>query len=339
MQIDSKDLERFELGGILGEGADLEVFAATDTQTGASVVVKRPHPTLLERGQHRAVERRTAEAIGIKDRLGEGLPHVAQMLAYTAQESHAGYFGDGIDERYTVLVDARAVGVPLVGSALDGIKRHPIGLPQNLFALHPVNAHPEKGAFTIAGEILAVAEAFHSQGVVLLDLRPQNIFFDPSTACINVIDVGNITEAREATGRHAALDMHDFYLELLKWYVPSVAPPQDAAAYAEPHGMDSVTQFNGDLDLLSRGFAANVSSDGGNEARTMLERIRSRSYSGVGDFRTDLDKLMSSLSDEYQGHAGTPLAEVWQEAAGLMAAPYWSQFLFSPEDMAPFLVQ
>ena len=336
MEIKSRDLGRYKLEGALGEGADLEVFAATDTQTGASVVVKRPHPTLLSRGRHRSVERRMADTIAIKERLGLALPHVAPLLAHTAQEPHADYFGDGTDERYTVVVEARAAGVPLVGSALDGIKRHPIGLPQNLFALHPVKAHPERGAFTIAGEVLAVAEVFHSQGVVLMDLRPQNVFFDPATAAITVIDVGNITLEREATGRHPALDMHDFYLELFKWYVPSGPPPQEARAYAEPYGIDSVTRFTSDLDALSRAFAMNFTDDMGSRALPILEKIRSRLYATVGEFRLDLEEMMRGLSDEYLTYSGTASEQAWQEAAALMTAPHWSQFLFSPEDMAPY---
>ena len=337
MQISSKDLHRFRLDGPLGEGADLEVFAATDTQTGSAVVIKRPHPTLLERGQQRTVERRTAEAIAIKMRLGEVLRHVAPMLAYTEQESHADYFGDGIDEPYTVVVDARAVGIPLVGSALDGIKRQPIGLPQNLFALHPVNAHPAKRAFSIAGEVLGVAEAFFTQDVVLLDLRPQNVYFDPAKAEITVIDVGNIVQPREATGRHAALDMHDFYLELLKWYVPSAPVPQDAKAYTEPHGMDAVSQFNSDLDALARSFGSKFSDAESGGAMSMLEKIRSRSYQGTSDFRRDLEELMKGLSDEYEKHAVTPLIGVWRDAASMMSKPHWSKFMFSPEDMSPYV--
>ena len=337
MQISSKDLHRFRLDGPLGEGADLEVFAATDTQTGSAVVIKRPHPTLIERGQQRTVERRTAEAIAIKMRLGEALRHVAPMLAYTEQESHADYFGDGMDEPYTVVVDARAVGIPLVGSALDGIKGQPIGLPQNLFALHPVNAHPAKRAFSIAGEVLGVAEAFFTQDVVLLDLRPQNVYFDPAKAEITVIDVGNIVQPREATGRHAALDMHDFYLELLKWYVPSAPAPQDAKAYTEPYGMDAVSQFNSDLDALARSFGSKFSDAESGGAMSMLEKIRSRSYQGTSDFRRDLEELMKGLSDEYEKHAVTPLIGVWQDAASMMSKPHWSKFMFSPEDMSPYV--
>lgn len=337
MQISSQELDRFQLHGVLGEGADSEVFAATDTQTGEQVVVKRPHPTLLARGQHRAVERRTAEVIAIKERLADALPHVSRMLAYTSQESHSDYFGDGLDAAYIVVVEARAVGVPLVGSALDGIKRQPIGLPQNLFALHPVKTHSERGAFTIASEVLEVAEAFHSQGALILDLRPQNVYFDPATAGITVIDVGNINQEREATGRHAALDLHDFYLELFKWYVPSGPPPPKADDYCQPYGMDSVSRFTNDLDALSRAFASNNSGDDVGGALVMLERIRSRSYGSVAEFREDLETLMNALSKVYMMHADTQFADAWLEAANLMSTPHWSQYLFSPEDMAPYL--
>ena len=173
-------LDTFQLHERLGEGADSEAFAATDTRTGAPVVVKRPHPMLIARGQHDAVERRMAKVIALRERLGDALPHVAKMIAYTQRANHDAYFGDALGEPYTVVVEERALGVPLVGSAIDGIKRHPIGAPQNLFAVHPVIAHERRGRFSIVRDIMEVAGAFSDAGALILDMRPQNIYFAPS---------------------------------------------------------------------------------------------------------------------------------------------------------------
>ena len=145
MLTSTADLSQFKLDGKIGEGADSEVFAATDSATGDAVVVKRPHPMLIARGQHSAVERRMASAIALRERLGDTLPCVAKMIGYSPPACHDEYFGDALGEPYSVVVEERARGIPLVASAMDGIKRHPIGLPQNLFAIHPVMPHLERG--------------------------------------------------------------------------------------------------------------------------------------------------------------------------------------------------
>ena len=233
-------LTRFQLQEKLGEGADSEAFAATDARTGAPVVVKRPHPMLISRAQHDAVERRIAKVIALRERLGDGLPHVAKMLAYTEPAVHDAYFGDALNTAYTVVVEERAPGIPLVGSAIDGIKRHPIGAPQNLFAVHPVIAHERRGRFSIARDILEVAQAFNDAGALILDLRPQNIYFDPASANITVIDIGGVTEERAPAGGKPPVDLHDFYLEIFKWYIPHSAPPTDADGYRKPIGMETV---------------------------------------------------------------------------------------------------
>ena len=127
------------------------------------------------------------------------------MLAYTGRANHDAYFSDALGEPYTVVVEERAVGIPLVGSAMDGIKRHPIGAPQNLFAVHPVVAHERGGRFGIVRDIIEIAEAFHGAGALILDMRPQNIYFAPDDAAITVIDIGGVTEPRAAGGRGAPL--------------------------------------------------------------------------------------------------------------------------------------
>ena len=66
MSASNVDLQRFKLEITLGEGADLQIFAATDTETGRPVVVKRPHPTLITRRQHHDVEERLLRAIGLR---------------------------------------------------------------------------------------------------------------------------------------------------------------------------------------------------------------------------------------------------------------------------------
>ena len=252
MQIVPSELQRFRLEGKLGEGADSEVFAATNTETELPVVVKRPHPTLIARRQHGTVERRIAKVVALRQRLGDSLPHVARMVACIEPSIHNAYFADDLDEEYTVIVEERATGIPLVGSAIDGIKRHPIGLPQNLFAVHPVIPHAARGRFSIVRDLLQVAETFYKAGVLILDMRPQNIYIEPKRGKITVIDVGGVTQERPGIGGRQPVDLHDFYLELFKWYVPTDTPPVEVEGYGHPVGMETVPMFHQNLDATPK---------------------------------------------------------------------------------------
>ena len=252
MKITPSELERFRLEGKLGEGADSEVFAATDTETGLPVVVKRPHPTLIARGQHRSVEQRISNVIELRQRIGKDLPHVTKTVGYSEPSIHDAYFGDDLDEEYRIIVEERAAGVPLVASAIDGIKRHPIGAPQNLFAIHQVVPHSKRGRFGIVRDLLEVAEVFNAAGALILDMRPQNVYFEPESGNIAVIDIGGVTQELPGSGGRQPVDLHDFYLELFKWYVPIADPPADIEGYQHPIGMETVPMFNQNLDSMIR---------------------------------------------------------------------------------------
>lgn len=332
LRIDASELGRYRLEGKLGEGADLEVFAATDSQTDIPVVIKRPHPTIVSRSQHSEVERRIATATLFREQFLDSLPNITRLLAYTEPYPHDDFFGDSLGDAYSVTIEERAKGLPLVGSALDGIKRKPIGLPQNLFALHPVIGHKNRVRFSILLDILDVAEAFHNAGVLLLDLRPQNVYFNPQDATIKVIDVSNIAEERQRTHRHAALDLHDFYLELFKWYLTPVTPPSEPSIYCEPYGMDSVAMFNQNMSALIRDYS-DQSSDSRNLAvLTILEKVKERAYENLPQFRADFEEYLTSLEETYERHhLNSILTEAWEKSESLLHDPYWNKYLFDPD--------
>ena len=338
MENEACGLSRFRLGGPLGEGADCQVFAATDIENGARVVVKRPHPTLIARGQHADVERRLSRSISLQQELGAVSSRLAAVVAYATVEPGHGYFGDSHDRPYLAVVEQRATGVPLVGSATDGIRRMPIGLPQQLFALHPVRRHPDRPRFSVAMDILEVGEAFLEKGLVLLDARPQNVFFDPTNATITLIDTGGATEAREPTRRRPSLDAHDFYAELFKWHVPLTGPPPDTDVYSAPHGMDSVPRFEQDLAGFKRAYESMFWRDTGELGAAIVERIRERGYSQPAGFRADFERLVALYDQRYGTLAEDPaIASVWTESAGLLDLPHWRKFLFDPAtDMAAY---
>ena len=330
-------LSQFRLHEKLGEGADSEVFAATDTETGSSVVVKRPHPMLIARGQHGAVERRISKTVALRERLGERLPHITKLVAYTEPSNHDEYFGDALGERYTVTVEARAAGVPLVGSAMDGIKRHPIGAPQNLFAIHPIIPHKRRGRFSIVRDLLEVAAAFQAASALILDMRPQNIYFEPADATISVIDIGGITEERPADRGKPPLDLHDFYLELFKWYMPTSAPPAGKDGYRQPVGMETVPMFNQNLESMIRQHSQASEERWHSAAIDILHKVKARGYAEIQAFNDDFEALLALLEEQYAALLEDHSAKVaWREAKALLVSPYWNKFRFSSNSLATY---
>ena len=244
------------------------------------------------------------------------------------------HFGDALGEPYTVVVEERALGVPLVGSAVDDIKRHPIGLPQNLFAVHPVIAHERRGRFSIVRDILEVAEAFHGVGALILDMRPQNIYFAPDDAAITVIDIGGVTEAQSASGGKPALDLHDLYLELFKWYIPHSAPPNDADGYRQPVGMETVPMFRQNIDVMIRHHEAAPKEAWRAATLDILHKVKARAYPDIRAFKSDFQPFLSILEEKYERlFESEPVRQAWIGALQLLTADYWRKFGFRPDDL------
>lgn len=336
--MDGLDLERFELHERLGEGADMQVFAAIDAETGHDVVLKRPHPVLVERSQHAEVEKKIARLIKIRQDAGDSMPHLAKIIGYTSEQTHDGYFGDSLTNAYTVTVEERARGLPLVGSAVDGVKGFPIGLPQNLFALHTLVRDPSSGSSHVAMKVLDVVETFHDIGYVALDLRPQNVFLDPKTSDVTLIDIGNVTVERPATRRAPPLDMHDVYMELLLWYMTPFDPPADMAAYHAPYGMDSVPIFAQTVNAMIEAYSSARHTATREAGLEILEKLKSRAYTDTNLFRRDFEAILSVSQDKCDAFSeSAEHIEAWRRAKDELKEPFWSKFLFDASaDLTPY---
>lgn len=279
------------------------------------------------------------KVIALRERLGDRLPHMPGMLAYTGPSSHDGYFGDALGAEYSVVVEERARGIPLVGSAVDGIKRHPIGAPQSLFAVHPIVPHSKRGRFSIVRDIIKVAEVFHNAGALILDMRPQNIYFAPSDAKIIVIDIGGVTEPRPASGGKSPLDLHDFYLELFKWYIPHSAPPSTADGYRQPTGMETIPMFNQNLDTMIRQHSEAADEPCKFAALDILHKVKARAYSDIQAFKSDFEPYLSLLDEKCERLSRCePVRQAWANALQLLTEDYWRKFQFHPRDLAHYPV-
>ena len=324
------DLARYRLGPMIGEGADHQVFASTDTETGEQVVLKRPHPTLVDRGQHRDLEEQTRRMFDIRSALGAPLPHVARLVGVSPLADHAAYFGDSLAAEYTVTVEERARGVPLVGSVVDGLMGHPIGLPLNLFCLYPLATHRHSDAGSIVLDVLSVVDRFHQAGVLLMDLRPQNVFYAPGTSVVTIVDIGSGRPAAAATSRRPAVDIHDVLLNLFRWYCAPTGPPGDPQAWGRADELDLPPAFDAAAARLAGLYESVEHAPERDGALRIIKRIASREYGGVGEFADDLGGFLELRAAALRRDEARP--EAWQDALALLKRPYWSRYLFDPSE-------
>ncbi len=327
-------LDRFRLEGLLGSGSDYEVHAACDTQTGRPVVVKRPKPDYIARGLHTGVDLLSEALIDIHSSGANSVPGVCRMLGYTDVGSHGSYFGDETGAEYRVLVFERAKGIPLVADIGDKFKGVPIGLGQNLFALHPAHGEMPDGAGSVQAQLLSIEHSFAAAGHLLLDMRPQNIYYDPAGGKISVIDVGTVptlgtaSQGQASSGRQAQ-DIHNFFAEVFRFYVSPLPPPDDPAGHGEPYGMRAPPDFGQHVDGMIDTFLNAEDRDLGQAAVETLQKVRWRNYSSVEEFRTDLQYCLEAASSrDNLNDQGSAALDAWRNARKLLEAPYWKRFLF-----------
>ena len=329
------DLRRYEASGVLGSGADYEVRSAVDQETGQQVVLKRPMPQMISRQMHGGTEARTDRTLQVFQEMDQATALVAPILGYTDRANHDWFYGDSLGQEYRVVVEERARGIPLmVSDPRARILRVPVGAGQNLFALFPL-VHPTGiQAFPIHRQLLDLQEMFVRAGYILLDLRPQNIFYQPGSGRVTIIDCGalsSIDGKPDSRGRPVP-DIHDFYLEMLKFYATPEQPPTQAGAYRDPYGQRPVVRFDQELQEMAAIFDQSPDS-AQKQALHLIEHVRSRAYADIADFRGDLEVYLEQVAARNEGLNSLPEARAaWGEALGWLRGEHWQRYLFDPEE-------
>jgi len=327
------DLRRYEVIGILGIGADYEARAAVERDTGRQVVLKRPAPETLRRRLHDGIEARTDRILQTYQEVGHTVPTVVSIVGYTERVNHDAYFGETLGQAYRVMVEERASGIPLMSDLKARFTGVPIGVGQNLFALFPLVQPENAPAFAIHQQLLDLEEAFFRAGYILLDLRPHNVFYQPASGRLTVIDCGALADAHGVASRRGLRppDIHDFYLEMLKFYTTPQPPPVQASGYREPYGIRPVVNFERELDQMAQHFHA-VSSPMVHEAAlTIIDRVRRRAYTAFQDFRQDLTAYLEAVHSAHQALPNlTEARQAWAEALQWLRADYWQRYVFHP---------
>jgi hypothetical protein len=327
------DLNDYKASGILGTGADYEVRGAVECETGRPVVLKRPHPQAVRHRMHDAIEARTELMLTVFQDVGHAIPAVVPILGYTARANHDAYFGDAVGQDYRVIIQERALGIPLVGDPRARITGVPIGIGQNLFALFPLVQSAGMPLFAIQRQLLDLEEAFSQAGYLLLDLRPQNVFYQPATGRIAAIDCGALLGNNREPDRRGRRppDIYDFYLEMLKFYITPQQPPTQASGYGEPYGLRPVVNFEDELGRLAQQFKAVQDLIVRDMAVAMIERLRQRAYAVLSDFRRDLLAYLEAVHGSHQALPNlTEARQAWTEALNYLRADYWQHYLFDP---------
>jgi hypothetical protein len=328
------DLHRYEATGVLGIGADYEARAAVERATGRQVVLKRPAPETLRHRMHDGIEARTDRLLQGYREVGHTIPAVVPIVGYTERANHDAYFGEALGQAYRVVVEERASGIPLMGDLKARFTGVPIGVGQNLFALFPLIQPATTLPFAIHQQLLDLEEAFFQAGYVLLDLRPHNVFYQPATGGITVIDCGALADAHGVVNRRGVRppDIHDFYLEMLKFYTTPQPPPVQASGYREPYGVRPVVNFEHELDQMAQHFRAVAHSRVQETALTIIAQVRQRAYTAFQDFRQDLTAYLEAVHSMHQTLPNlTEVRQAWTEALQWLRADYWQRYRFAPE--------
>ena len=328
--MDTVTLDRFELAGPLGSGADYDVRAAVDRETGESVVLKRPTPQTVSRQMHGPTEERTARALEAYERAGQFCDAVPRVIGVTEVALHDEYFGEDLGQPYSVRVEERAAGIPLVGDPRSRILRVPIGLGQNLFALHPFALPAGVVDWPVQMQLLEAQTIYANAGYALLDLGPHNVFYSPGTGRIALVDasalVGHGVESSQSN--RGPQDVHDFYVEMVKFYLAPELPPTDAAGYFDPYNQRPVISIEDECDGLLRAFASTY-DDLRNAANACLGKIRQRGYASTADFASDLRECLRLITIRNEQMPERHAAmEAWQAALSRLSEDHWTRYQF-----------
>ncbi|MBC8280603.1 MAG: hypothetical protein H8E48_07455 [Chloroflexi bacterium] len=332
------DLERYQITGRLGAGADYDVKAATDRETGQQVAIKRPVPQAISRNQHQAIEARTEKILQAYDEIGFSTNLISPIVGYTEPAVHDTFFGDELATEYRVVVEARAAGIPLLGDMMSKFRGVPIGVGQNLFPLFPLIRPSSIPAHPIHNQLLDLEEVYLKAGYMLLDLRPQNIFYQPALAQMTVIDTGALVRLDDQAPRsRPPFDINDACLEIIKFYTTPEEPPEDASGYRDPRGLRPIVDIDQELDEMVRelsNFPAPVVESGS----IILAKIRERGYTEYAQFRSDLTAYLDQIDSRNATMADAAGSiQTWQEAALWLKEDYWRGFLFDPDtEMADY---
>jgi hypothetical protein len=173
---------------------------------------------------------------------------------------------------------------------------------------------------------------------LIMDLRPQNVFFDPRQGEITVIDIGTSVALKTAAAPRPAPDIHDCLAELCKFYLAPRTPPAHLKDYGDPYGMGPALGFARELDRMIQACAGVASEPLRDLAVEMLQRLKRREYGGVAPFHHDLQQYLALVEERNRNLQDiSELVGVWHQGIELLREQYWRKYRFDPDaDLAVY---
>jgi hypothetical protein len=289
---------------------------------------------MVRRQLHAGIEARTERVLQMYQEVGHTIPALVPLVGYTARMNHDAYFGDALGQEYRVVVADRAVGIPFVGETRARFTGVPIGVGQHLFVLFPLRQAADQPPFAIHQQLLDVEAQCVQAGYLLLDLRPQNVFYQPITGRISVIDCGAPMDRHSTVDvkRQTVQDIHDFYLEMLKFYTTPQKPPLQARGYRDPYGLRPIVHFAQELDAMARQARSAADAAVREAALTVISQVQHRAYTDLAHFRRDLMAYLSTIRAYHQSLTDLSAAQqAWAEALEWLRDTYWQRYRFHAE--------
>ena len=235
-------------------------------------------------------------------------------------------------DTYTVFVQERAYGIPLLGDMMSRIRGVPIAAGQNLFAMFPLLQLSGHSRYPVHNQLLDLEQAYLKAGYVLMDMRPQNVFYSPGSGAIQVIDSGAVASVDGPAPRgRPPLDVNDACLELLKFYTTAENPPSSPDGYRDARGIRPIVNVQQEIDEMKRGVLGTeeqVAATG----NIILDKIATRSYTDYEEFRENLNSWLDAIADRNRNSPEfSDAADAWKSALSWLRDDHWTQYKFDPE--------
>ena len=129
-------------------------------------------------------------------------------------------------------------------------------------------------------------------------------------------------------------DIHDFYLEMLKFYTSFQSPPADVSGYRDPFNLRPVVNFEQELDEMARNLSAetSVSEEAKQIGNSLMNGVRQRQIQSFADFQADFSRYQEALKRNTLDSGNmAPARQAWQQALDLLREDHWTKYLFDAE--------
>ena len=142
-----------------------------------------------------------------------------------------------------------------------------------------------------------------------------------------------VTGARKGIGRGIAVRLaaegadvgvNDILDDEVTRQTAALAKERGSAASVHIADVSRLTEIDGMIDS----FLKAEDRDLGQAAVETLQKVRSRSYSSLEEFGTDLLHCQEAASNRDNLKEGSPALDAWRSAGKRLESPYWKRFLF-----------